>query len=499
MKRTSFLLLAALGGNLYAQQSMMPMPDGTMMQMPASSQKSVSQEHAAQATVHSYEHDTYALQEPENPEQHTGNASPAPELLASVVKQTPMSVDDFYGLALKHNPTILQAQQEVRRSQALAKQAALLPNPGIGYSGEHIRGGSYGGGEQGAYVSQDFVLGGKLGLRKTIYQQQAAEDSIGVEQQQLRVKNDIGQAYYRTLTAQAMVVVRQRLLHVALDAVSTAHQLMNLGQADAPDVLQSEVEAEQAKMDFVRAQREFLQQFHILAAYAGVASLPACPLVGDITSPAVLDTDAAVKQALSSSPAVLKAQQHVNVAQAKWKDAKREVVPDLTVKAGEWYSGDAVNGEGKAAGPMSFVDAGVKLPLFNRNQGNVEAAKVEVEQAHAETDRIQLQLQRDAEPLVQSYKIASFEVDRYQKELLPRARRAYELYLMKYQQMAGAYPQVLVSQRTLFQLQVDYLRALGEMWSTSMALQNGVLQGGLDDPRANTGGGNAAEASGRPY
>ena len=42
--------------------------------------------------------------------------------------------------------------------------------------------------------------------------------------------------------------------------------------------------------------------------------------------------------------------------------------------------------------------------------------------------------------------------------MIPRAQRAYQLYLEKYRSMASAYPQVIVSQRTLFQLRVAYVR-----------------------------------------
>jgi cobalt-zinc-cadmium efflux system outer membrane protein len=63
------------------------------------------------------------------------------------------------------------------------------------------------------------------------------------------------------------------LLGVALDAVETVHQLANVGQADAPDILQTEVETEQAKVDYVTAQRQYLQAFRTLAALAGKADL----------------------------------------------------------------------------------------------------------------------------------------------------------------------------------------------------------------------------------
>jgi cobalt-zinc-cadmium efflux system outer membrane protein len=136
----------------------------------------------------------------------------------------------------------------------------------------------------------------------------------------------------------------------------------------------------------------------------------------------------------------------------------------------------------KAAGPQSFASAGIDIPLWNRNQGNVGAAKAEIERAEQDVARAQLFLRKQAAPLAQSYLSAQFEADRYKTQLIPRAARAYELYLKKYQNMAQAYPQVLVSQRTLFQLQISYLMALHDVWRSAIALQNYTLTGGLDTP-----------------
>ena len=48
--------------------------------------------------------------------------------------------------------------------------------------------------------------------------------------------------------------------------------------------------------------------------------------------------------------------------------------------------------------------------------------------------------------------------------------------------MASAYPQVVISQRTLFQLQVSYITALEKLWANAAALQNFTLSGGLGAP-----------------
>jgi cobalt-zinc-cadmium efflux system outer membrane protein len=124
------------------------------------------------------------------------------------------------------------------------------------------------------------------------------------------------------------VKVRRQLLGLAMDAVQTAHQLANVAQADAPDVLQAEVEAEQAKVDYVAAQRAFIQEFRMLAAAAGQPDLPLAPLAGDLqNAPAI--SEAVVEEIVRDSPSVNRAQQDVARADAELKSARRETVPDL--------------------------------------------------------------------------------------------------------------------------------------------------------------------------
>jgi cobalt-zinc-cadmium efflux system outer membrane protein len=156
-------------------------------------------------------------------------------------QQAPMRREQFEQFALAANPTLQQAGALVKESAGRARQAGLYPNPSIGYQGDQIRGGAFSGGEQGAFLQQTFVLGGKLGLRRDVYEQRRRADEIGVSEQRNRVLADVGQSFYAAFAAQEIVHVRERLLALARDAVTTVHQLANVGQADAPDVLQAEV------------------------------------------------------------------------------------------------------------------------------------------------------------------------------------------------------------------------------------------------------------------
>jgi outer membrane protein, heavy metal efflux system len=301
----------------------------------------------------------------------------------------------------------------------------------------------------------------------------------------MRVHNDVTQRFYQALGAQQTVLVRGRLMALASDAAQTAHQLANVGQADAPDILQAEVEAEQAEIDYTVAQRMFIQEFKRLTALAGSPGEEIAPLDAVFDAPPEIDSSRIVETIVQQSPAVRQAQQQVALEEARLKDARREVVPDLQLKAGEQSSLEALaDAPGRKTGAQSFASAQIELPLWNRNQGNTQAAEAGLEHARQEVTRTQLSLRQQAEGLVQNYLSAKVEAERYRTALLPRARRAYELYLEKYQSMAQAYPQVIVSQRTLFELEVHNIDALERMWQNAIALQNFTLQGGLEKPAA---------------
>ena len=421
------------------------------------------------------------LQEPEALEFRTGGDMPAPELLGDVVKREPMTLEQFTEFADKSNPTLRQAQLNVERSGQQARQVGLPPNITVGYNGDHIRGGQYHGGEQGAFFTQEFVLGRKLALRRGIYRAEGRANELEVEVQRARVHNDVARAFFDTLAAQQTVIIRDRLLKVALDNDTNTHELSRIGQVDAAAILTAEVEAEQARVEFLTSQRLFLSQFARLATFAGQHSLEIHPLKGSLVEPPGFNPDDYVKRDVEESPLVKHSQADEALAEARLKDAKRERVPNLNVTAGEWYSGEEVN-SGRKAGWESFVQAGVQLPLWNRNQGNIATSKTLVDRAHKEVERTKLWTRNQTEPLAQEYQIAHFTAERYRTEMLPRARRAYELQVTKYQQMALEYPPVLAAQHLLFTLQLGYTEALQQQWRAAIALQNYALMNGLDEP-----------------
>src|SRR5207247_1458829 len=122
------------------------------------------------------------------------------------------TLDQLQQLAIDHNPTLKQAQAEIRVAEARKRQAGLYPNPTVGYIGEQISGGSQRGGEQGGFIQQDIVLGGKLAAAQRVVEQERLQAEAERGEQLLRVQNAVAMAYYQSLAGQETVAVRETLL-----------------------------------------------------------------------------------------------------------------------------------------------------------------------------------------------------------------------------------------------------------------------------------------------
>src|ERR1700680_4311582 len=163
-------------------------------------------------------------------------------------EQKTITLEELQQMALQNNPTFAQSAANIQAAEGRKKQSGSYPNPTVGYQGEQIRGGSFHGGEQGFFVQQDIVLGGKLGLNRKIFDQELKQGQTEAEEQKVRVATNVRMSYIQALAAQQTLELRHELSKLANDAVETTHQLANVGQADAPAVVEAGGEGAQAQL-----------------------------------------------------------------------------------------------------------------------------------------------------------------------------------------------------------------------------------------------------------
>jgi cobalt-zinc-cadmium efflux system outer membrane protein len=169
-------------------------------------------------------------------------------------------------------------------------------------------------------------------------------------------------------------------------------------------------------------------------------------------------------------------------ARAVMASAKREAIPDVTVRGGLEYNNESIGGIPHATGWEANAGLSVPIPIFNHNQGNIAAARADIDRAEQEKKRIALTLRERAAAVVDQYANARLMAVEYRDEMLPRAKKAYGLMVEKYGLTLASYPRVLDTQWKLYELQAEYIMALERVWTNGIALQGYLLTDGLEAP-----------------
>ena len=394
-------------------------------------------------------------------------------------------LSDLEQRAMTHNPTLLQAQSNIAAAKGARRQSSLFPNPTIGYSGDELRGGSFKSGKQGFFVEQSLVTAGKLGLNGKIGDRSVEQGEALNAAQRYSVRSAVREAYYRVLTAQEMLSLKRGIADIAHTSTQLAHELGNTGQADETEVLEAEI-AEQKMLAAVDVQQnELHRSWSQLTSVVGEVSLPMGVVQGDLESlPAESDDAKMLSTLLAESPAVLYARASLARAEAVLARARRESIPDLVVKGGLQQDNEPLESPQSRAGLVGFAEISAQIPLFQRNQGNIDSGVAEVAAARQELTRVELSLRERSAVVTDDYRSARVVAVRYRDEILPRVQRAYVLMTKQYGLMDASFSRVLKLQRDLYETEVSYLQAL-EATQTNYVVLSGFLYSGDLDAHTN--------------
>ena len=394
-----------------------------------------------------------------------------------------VTLEQMQKIASELNPTLRQVEVEIRAAKARQQQAGLYPNPTVGYTGDEIRGGSVGGGKQGLFVQQTIVTGGKLGLSRDVFGKEVKLAELEAEEQKIRVQSAVKIAFLRVLAAQELLDARRDIAKIAQDSAETERRLMNTGQADESEVLEAEVAAQRMRMSARMQENTLREEWRSLAAVIGQPEMPMATVAGDLEKDwPELNEEQVVEAISKESPAVRIAEEAEGRAQSVLMQARRGAIPDVQLRGGMEYNHETLGSVPYAKGWEGIAEVAVEIPLFNRNQGNVAAARADIERAGQEKKRISLTLRERAASAVDQYANARLMATEYRDEMLPRAKKAYGLMVDKYGQMLASYPRVLDVQRKLFELQIEYIAALESVWTNGLSLQGYLLTDGLEAP-----------------
>jgi cobalt-zinc-cadmium efflux system outer membrane protein len=140
-------------------------------------------------------------------------------------------------------------------------------------------------------------------------------------------------------------------------------------------------------------------------------------------------------------------------------------VPDVTVIVGMKRSIEL-------PGEQTLVALKVPLPVFNRNQGNLQEALQREEKAAAELQAARVSLSSAARQALENVGARRQEAELLRAEVLPGARSAFEAATIGFENGKFSFLEVLDAQRTLIAATSQYLNALASVHRANSELES---------------------------
>jgi outer membrane protein, heavy metal efflux system len=406
-------------------------------------------------------------------------AGVSPRIAASAVpspESVGMPLEEFEQIAEQNNPTLVQAAARVQAAQAECVQAGLYPNPTIGYKATDVGVNGYSG-KQGAFFSQEFVTGGKLKLSQTVASQAVEQFQHAWQAQRQRVVNDVRRAFFGVLVAQTTMELNNEVVRIEREGAQAAESLFTAKEVSRVDVLQARIEANSATILAEKARNRYLAMWQDLAVVCGRPDMPPTKLLGRLDAELPeYPWDATLARILNESPELAEARSGISRAEAVVSRECAARIPNITADVGVFHDNESKDS-------VAEIQAGFPLPLFNRNQGNIQKAQADVVAARHEVRRKELELQQRLAVVFEQYQNARYQVERYAKEILPDARSSLELALAGYRQGELGYLMLLTAQRTYYHTNIAYVDSLGELQDAILAMEGNLLANSLQTVR----------------
>ena len=303
--------------------------------------------------------------------------------------------------------------------------------------------------------------------------------------QRLRILSSVRQAFYSVLLTERRIEVQERLAALASEAVGVTAQLFNVGAADRPDFLEIEIESRRLQLQLDRSRNElFAQRARSLRRSTGVREVADRPLAG------------AHRCRRSRARA---RHGHPDAAGTEPGDARRTgraranpgrhrsradvtTFPDLFLRGGGAYNREHGEDTGRPIGWEGTLEAGVSVPLVQpeRRRHCGRARRRGARPGRTAATRASRSSRGQRRVCGVPHGAAG---GRSVPHRDPAARRGGVPALpVAYREMAAAYPQVLVAQRTFFEMSTEYLESLNEAWRAALQLQGFLAGDGLEAP-----------------
>ena len=401
-----------------------------------------------------------------------------------------ITVDEAVEIALRRNPTLLQAYSSIEMAEhnRLSAFGSLLPslNMSFGYQnsstgrldplGEGIVATSYSTRLNASYNLFNGwsrftdLKGARLGV---------VEQNARYREVEFQVIQQVKQEYAATVAARELVAVEERRVQRAADQLEFVRQQLELGRATRSDSLRSQVDLNNARLALLNAENDVRTTIFRLAAVVGSETLIGPTAEAELAgTPIPYTRDELFAMADVTAPALQAASAAVEAAEASVSSARSSYLPSIMLGGGWGWSNQEFPPSNRS---WQFSLSG-SYPLFNgfQRETQVFRARSQADQAQQSerAARLNLSSQLDAAYATSQSALAGVDLAAQNVELSEESLRVVQ---ERYRLGLATILELQDAQITLTQAEVDLVTRRFE-YEVAVSAIEALLGRRLDQP-----------------
>jgi cobalt-zinc-cadmium efflux system outer membrane protein len=394
-----------------------------------------------------------------------GKLLPLALVCAQLSAEAPMTLKQVVEEALERNLALLAQRYEISIAEARQLQARLRPNPRLNVENNFLDvfGANSGPGQAPAGPAEtdtvvffEIETAGKRRLRTEVARQAAASAREAFLDARRTLILEVQNAYLDLVLARENVRTLRDILQTFENLVKINKTRYEAGEIARVELLRSEVAAlqfhNQLRQGELRARQEAVRLQRLMGRPAPAADFDvAAELRRDEPAKGVEELVAA---ALAARPDLAALRRELERLDAEVRLQRALALPNVDF---------GFSHHKQYIGPFPGQTAGfrfeIPLPLLNRNQGEIERARQEREQAAARVRALEQQIRAEAASAWEQHLTARQLLESIEKEMIAQAVRVRDIIQFSYRRGEASFIDLLDAQRTLSEAMRGYNEA----------------------------------------
>jgi cobalt-zinc-cadmium efflux system outer membrane protein len=411
--------------------------------------------------------------------QTTNSPPPNPFLDA----QNGVTESELVTRALANNPALAAERQAIESAKSSVAQARLRANPSLSVGGLKEVGGDDSRFSVGAEIPLE--LFGRRARRTEVAEQKLTETRATTADKERLRAGEVRLRFAETLAAVRNAEFVEQLLETNREFLKLMEDRVREGAVPSLDA--EEVRVETSRIVSMRIDYQARAEIAMLALKEAVGMQPEenLRLKGNLEQPALaLDKDQLLQLATDHRPDLAAQRANEAMAAASVRQQQSEAKWDATFSASyerpnSGFSFSAFDPAGNLQPirqTFNYAVFGMRwnLPLFNRNQGAIAAARADVSAARSQVTAANLTLRHDVRQNLVRYQAAQERVAVYRKGVRDQAARNLDVVRQTYGYGRIPLLEVIAEQRRFIDIETGYTDVLLDSYLSRIALERAV-------------------------